>query len=85
VGASGGKVLNVWLKAEAWSNGRISARATPGIRRAVFLLVVLGVVGSSPRAIIRYAEEEPYHSGSWWRNTRDALDVSREVFGLMNV
>jgi len=43
------------------------------------------VVGSSPRAIIRYAEEEPYHSGSWWRNTRDALDVSREVLGLMNV
>jgi uncharacterized SAM-binding protein YcdF (DUF218 family) len=45
----------------------------------------LAVVRSSPRAIIRYAEEEPYHSGSWWRNTRDALDVSREVLGLMNV
>jgi uncharacterized SAM-binding protein YcdF (DUF218 family) len=43
------------------------------------------VVGSSPRAIIRNAGEEPYESGSWWRNTRDALDVSREVFGLMNV
>jgi uncharacterized SAM-binding protein YcdF (DUF218 family) len=43
------------------------------------------VVGSSPRAIIRYADEEPYHPGSWWRNTRDALDVSREVLGLMNV
>ena len=43
------------------------------------------IVGASPRAIIRYAAEEPYHPGSWWRNTRDALDVSREVFGLMNV
>ena len=43
------------------------------------------VVGSSPRAIIRYAGEEPYHGGHWWRNTRDALDVSREVFGLLNV
>jgi len=43
------------------------------------------VVGNSPRAIIRYAEEEPYQAGRWWRNTRDALDVSREVFGLMNV
>ena len=42
------------------------------------------VVGSSPRAIVRYAEEEPYQAGSWWRNTRDALDVSREVFGLLN-
>ena len=43
------------------------------------------IVGASPQAIIRYAKEEPYHSGSWWQNTRDALDVSREVFGLMNV
>jgi uncharacterized SAM-binding protein YcdF (DUF218 family) len=43
------------------------------------------VVGSSPRAIIRYAGEDPYDAGCWWRNTRDALDVSREVFGLLNV
>jgi uncharacterized SAM-binding protein YcdF (DUF218 family) len=43
------------------------------------------IVGRSPRAITRYAEEEPYNSESWWRNTRDALDVSREVFGLVNV
>jgi len=43
------------------------------------------IVGVSPRAVIRYATEEPYQAGRWWRNTRDALDVSREVFGLMNV
>jgi uncharacterized SAM-binding protein YcdF (DUF218 family) len=43
------------------------------------------IVGASPRALVRYAAEEPYNPGSWWRNTRDALDVSREVFGLMNV
>jgi uncharacterized SAM-binding protein YcdF (DUF218 family) len=43
------------------------------------------IVGGSPKAIVRYAREEPYGAGSWWRNTRDALDVSREVFGLMNV
>jgi uncharacterized SAM-binding protein YcdF (DUF218 family) len=43
------------------------------------------IVGTSPRAIIRYAREEPYDARGWWRNTRDALDVSREVFGLMNV
>jgi uncharacterized SAM-binding protein YcdF (DUF218 family) len=42
-------------------------------------------VGASPRAITRYAGEEPYHPGSWWGNTRDALDVSREAFGLVNV
>jgi uncharacterized SAM-binding protein YcdF (DUF218 family) len=43
------------------------------------------IVGASPKAIIRYAREEPYDARRWWRNTRDALDVSREVFGLMNV
>jgi uncharacterized SAM-binding protein YcdF (DUF218 family) len=43
------------------------------------------LVGEHPRAIIRYAREEPYDGSRWWRNTRDALDVSREVFGLMNV
>ena len=43
------------------------------------------LVGASPRAIIRYAREEPYDAKGWWRNTRDALDVSREVFGLINV
>jgi len=43
------------------------------------------IIGGSPRAIIRYAREEPYDAGGWWRNTRDALDVSREVFGLINV
>jgi hypothetical protein len=43
------------------------------------------IVGASPKAIIRYAREEPYDARGWWRNTRDALDVSREFFGLMNV
>ena len=43
------------------------------------------VVGPSPRATVRYASEEPFDTGQWWRHTRDALDVSREVFGLMNV
>ena len=43
------------------------------------------LVGNSPRAVVRYPREEPYAGGHWWLNTRDALDVSREVFGLMNV
>ena len=43
------------------------------------------IVGATPKAIVRYAREEPYGAAGWWRNTRDALDVSREAFGLMNV
>jgi len=44
VGASGKEVLNVRLKANAGWNGWISARAIPGIRRAVVVLVALGVI-----------------------------------------
>jgi len=43
------------------------------------------LIGNSRFAIIRYAEEDPYQPDRWWRHTGDALAVSREVFGLMNV
>jgi uncharacterized SAM-binding protein YcdF (DUF218 family) len=36
-------------------------------------------------AIVRYATSDPYDEHRWWRHTRDALAVSREVFGLLNV
>ena len=42
------------------------------------------IIGASPRAVVRYPSEEPYNP-DWWRNTRDALEVSREAFGLLNV
>ncbi len=36
------------------------------------------------RAIVRAASADPYDADHWWRSTRDALDVVREVLGLMN-
>lgn len=36
------------------------------------------------RAIVRAASGDSFDAGHWWRNTRDALDVVREVLGLMN-
>lgn len=36
------------------------------------------------RAIVRAAYEDPYDANHWWRNTRDALSVTREVLGLLN-
>ena len=36
-------------------------------------------------AIVRGVSEDAYDAEHWWRNTRDALDVVREVLGLMNV
>jgi uncharacterized SAM-binding protein YcdF (DUF218 family) len=36
------------------------------------------------RAIVRAASTDPFDAAHWWRSTRDALDVVREVLGLMN-
>ncbi len=35
-------------------------------------------------AIVRAAYEDPFDADHWWRNTRDALSVTREVLALMN-
>ncbi len=36
------------------------------------------------RAIVRAASTDPFDADHWWRSTRDALDVVREVLGLLN-
>jgi uncharacterized SAM-binding protein YcdF (DUF218 family) len=36
------------------------------------------------RAIVRAASDDPFDPRRWWRNTGDALDVVREVLGLLN-
>ena len=43
------------------------------------------LVGSAPHAVVRYAESDTFDGRRWWERTGDALAVSREVFGLMNV
>jgi uncharacterized SAM-binding protein YcdF (DUF218 family) len=35
-------------------------------------------------AIVRAATADPFQPGRWWSNTSDALDVVREVLGLLN-
>jgi uncharacterized SAM-binding protein YcdF (DUF218 family) len=42
------------------------------------------LVGSDPALIVRYAPEDPFDAAHWWRQTRDALAVVREVLGLAN-
>ena len=42
------------------------------------------LVGGRPEAIVRYAPDDPFEPGRWWRNTADAMSVSREWFGLLN-
>lgn len=43
------------------------------------------VVGQRGRIIVRHPQDDPFDAGAWWRSTRDALAVSREVLGLLNV
>jgi hypothetical protein len=40
--------------------------------------------GSQGRAIVRAAAGDPFDPAHWWRTTGDALDVVREVLGLLN-
>jgi len=42
------------------------------------------LAGSDPRAIVRFANDDPYDGAHWWRHTRDALDIVRETLGLLN-
>lgn len=37
------------------------------------------------KLIVRAAPEDGFDADHWWRNTRDALAVMREMLGLMNV
>ena len=36
------------------------------------------------RAIVRGASADPFDPGKWWKTTGDALDVVREVLGILN-
>ena len=40
--------------------------------------------GGRGTAIVRAASDDVFDPRRWWRNTRDALDVVREVLGLLN-
>jgi hypothetical protein len=42
------------------------------------------LTGQSAKAIVRYAPDDPFQPDRWWRNTGDAMSVTRELFGLMN-
>lgn len=37
------------------------------------------------QAVVRPATNDSFDAAHWWRNTHDALDVVREVLGLLNV
>ena len=42
------------------------------------------IAGDDQLAIIRASRGDPFDVDHWWRNTRDALSVTREAMGLTN-
>jgi uncharacterized SAM-binding protein YcdF (DUF218 family) len=40
--------------------------------------------GADLRLTVRYVENDPFDGAHWWRHSDDALDVVREVLGLLN-
>jgi uncharacterized SAM-binding protein YcdF (DUF218 family) len=42
------------------------------------------LAGRDGMAIVRGVSDDPFDPAHWWRDTRDALDVVREVLGLAN-
>ena len=51
-------------------------------RRVRILWNRLGAVHG--RAVIRAASDDPFEPARWWRTTSDALDVVRELLGILN-
>jgi hypothetical protein len=43
------------------------------------------IAGRDAILIVRAAHEDPFDANHWWRNTSDALAVTREMLGLLNV
>lgn len=42
------------------------------------------LTGGNLKAVIRYADEDPYQPNRWWVTSSDALAVVREVTGILN-
>ena len=42
------------------------------------------LAAKNQKAIVRAAAEDPFDRNHWWRNTRDAYSVVRELLGLLN-
>ena len=66
-----------------WKDGAVIIVTTKAHTRRVRLLWRRLAPGQS-QAIVRAAAGDPFDSRHWWRTTSDALDVVREVLGLLN-
>jgi uncharacterized SAM-binding protein YcdF (DUF218 family) len=67
---------------EEKKNTVIIVTSLPHTRRVRVLWNKLA--GSDLRAVVRGAPEDSFDADHWWRNTVDALAVTREIMGLAN-
>jgi uncharacterized SAM-binding protein YcdF (DUF218 family) len=42
------------------------------------------LAGGDLHAMVRYAKDDPFDEAHWWRHTQDALDLFREILGVLN-
>ena len=75
------RVIGAALKQEK-DRSVIVITSKPHTRRARLLWHKLAAPDC--RALVRAASDDPFDQRHWWRNSKDALDVVREVLGLMN-
>lgn len=40
--------------------------------------------GGDLHSIVRYANDDPFDEAHWWRHTQDALELVREILGVLN-
>ena len=78
------EVEEISRAARAEGDSRVMIVTSPQHTRRVKTLW-LKLVGRNPALIVRGAPQDGFDADHWWRNTRDAFSVVRELMGLLNV
>ena len=76
--------IKVAASALAGMNGGTVILVTTKVHTRRIRLLWRRLASGQGRGIVRAASRDPFDPGHWWRNTSDALDVVREVLGLLN-
>ena len=78
------EVEEISRDARAEEDTRVMIVTSPQHTRRVKALW-LKLVGRNPALIVRGAPQDGFDADHWWRGTRDAFSVVRELMGLLNV
>jgi uncharacterized SAM-binding protein YcdF (DUF218 family) len=76
------KAIGASLRKE---NGRAVILVTSKVHTRRARALWRRLCGQDGAAIVHGVSDDSFDPGHWWRNTNDALDVVREVLGLLNL